>query len=47
MSIGMMKRMLLMLTVMAGLIGGLGFVKFQQIQAAIAEIDKRLAAGAK
>jgi membrane fusion protein (multidrug efflux system) len=37
MSIGMMKRMLLMLTVMAGLIGGLGFVKFQQIQAAIAQ----------
>lgn len=37
MLIGMMKRMLLMLTVMAGLIGGLGFVKFQQIQAAIAQ----------
>ncbi len=37
MPIGMMKRMLLMLTVMAGLIGGLGFVKFQQIQAAIAQ----------
>ena len=33
----MMKRMLLMLAVMAVIIGGLGFVKFQQIQAAIAE----------
>lgn len=33
----MMKRMLLMLTVMALIIGGLGFVKFQQIQAAIAQ----------
>ena len=34
---GMMKRMLLMLAVMAVLIGGLGFVKFQQIQTAIAQ----------
>jgi membrane fusion protein, multidrug efflux system len=33
----MMKRMLLMLAVMAIIIGGLGFVKFQQIQTAIAE----------
>ncbi len=33
----MMKRMLLMLTVMAMLVGGLGFVKFQQIQTAIAQ----------
>ena len=33
----MMKRMLLMLAVMTLIIGGLGFVKFQQIQAAIAQ----------
>jgi membrane fusion protein (multidrug efflux system) len=33
----MMKRMLLMLAVMAVLIGGLGFIKFRQIQAAIAQ----------
>jgi len=33
----MMKRMILMLTVMAVLIAGLGFVKFQQIQTAIAQ----------
>ena len=33
----MMKRMLLMLAVMAILIGGLGFLKFQQIQTAIAQ----------
>jgi membrane fusion protein (multidrug efflux system) len=33
----MMKRMLLMLAVMAIIIGGLGFVKFQQIQTAIAQ----------
>jgi membrane fusion protein (multidrug efflux system) len=33
----MMKRMLLMLAVMTMIIGGLGFVKFQQIQAAIAQ----------
>ena len=33
----MMKRMLLMLAVMTVIIGGLGFVKFQQIQAAIAQ----------
>ncbi len=33
----MMKRMLVMLAVMAVLIGGLGFVKFQQIQTAIAQ----------
>ncbi len=33
----MMKRMLLMLAVMAMLVGGLGFVKFQQIQTAIAQ----------
>jgi membrane fusion protein (multidrug efflux system) len=33
----MMKRMLLMLAVMTLLIGGLGFVKFKQIQTAIAE----------
>ena len=33
----MMKRMLLMLVVMTVIIGGLGFVKFQQIQAAIAQ----------
>jgi membrane fusion protein (multidrug efflux system) len=32
-----MKRMLLMLAVMTMIIGGLGFVKFQQIQAAIAQ----------
>ena len=34
---GMMKRMLLMLAVMTVIIGGLGFVKFQQIQTAIAQ----------
>ena len=34
---GMMKRMLLMLAVMTVLIAGLGFVKFQQIQTAIAQ----------
>lgn len=33
----MMKRMLLMLVVMALIIGGLGFVKFKQIQTAIAQ----------
>jgi membrane fusion protein (multidrug efflux system) len=33
----MMKRMLLMVVVMTVIIGGLGFVKFQQIQAAIAQ----------
>lgn len=33
----MMKRMLLMLAVMMVIIGGLGFVKFQQIQTAIAQ----------
>ena len=33
----MMKRMLLMLTVMIVIIAGLGFVKFQQIQTAIAQ----------
>src|SRR5687768_18294998 len=33
----MMKRMLLMLVVMTLIIGGLGFVKFQQIQTAIAQ----------
>jgi membrane fusion protein, multidrug efflux system len=33
----MMKRMLLMLVAMAVIIGGLGFVKFQQIQTAIAQ----------
>ena len=33
----MMKRMLLMLAVMTLIIGGLGFVKFQQIQTAIAQ----------
>jgi membrane fusion protein (multidrug efflux system) len=33
----MMKRMLLMLVVMTMIIGGLGFVKFQQIQTAIAQ----------
>jgi membrane fusion protein (multidrug efflux system) len=33
----MMKRMLLMLVVMAVIIAGLGFVKFQQIQIAIAQ----------
>jgi membrane fusion protein (multidrug efflux system) len=33
----MMKRMLLMLAVMAVLIGGLGFVKFRQIQTAMAQ----------
>ena len=33
----MMKRMLLMLVVMAVIIAGLGFVKFQQIQTAIAQ----------
>ena len=33
----MMKRMLLMLAVMAVIIAGLGFVKFQQIQTAIAQ----------
>lgn len=33
----MMKRMLLMLAAMATIIGGLGFVKFQQIQMAIAQ----------
>ncbi len=37
MSVAMMKRMLLMLAVMAMIIGGLGFVKFQQIQMAIAQ----------
>jgi membrane fusion protein (multidrug efflux system) len=35
--LGMMKRMLLMLVVMAVIIAGLGFVKFQQIQTAIAQ----------
>jgi membrane fusion protein (multidrug efflux system) len=34
---GMMKRMLLMLVVMIVIIAGLGFVKFQQIQTAIAQ----------
>jgi membrane fusion protein (multidrug efflux system) len=33
----MMKRMLLMLVAMAMIIAGLGFVKFQQIQTAIAQ----------
>jgi membrane fusion protein, multidrug efflux system len=33
----MLKRMLLMLVVMAALIAGLGFIKFQQIQTAIAQ----------
>ena len=33
----MMKRMLLMLMAMAAIIAGLGFVKFQQIQTAIAQ----------
>jgi membrane fusion protein (multidrug efflux system) len=33
----MMKRMLLMLVVMIVIVGGLGFVKFQQIQTAIAQ----------
>ncbi|RPI49511.1 MAG: efflux RND transporter periplasmic adaptor subunit, partial [Acidobacteria bacterium] len=37
MSVVMMKRMLLMLAVMVLIIGGLGFVKFQQIQTAIAQ----------
>ena len=36
-STAMMKRMLLMLAVMTVIIGGLGFVKFQQIQTAIAQ----------
>ena len=35
--LAMMKRMLLMLAVMAVIIAGLGFVKFQQIQTAIAQ----------
>jgi membrane fusion protein, multidrug efflux system len=35
--LGMMKRMLLMLGVMTVIIAGLGFVKFQQIQTAIAQ----------
>jgi membrane fusion protein (multidrug efflux system) len=35
--LGMMKRMLLMLVVMAVIIAGLGLVKFQQIQTAIAQ----------
>src|SRR5687767_4048890 len=35
--VGMMKRMLLMLAVMTVIIAGLGFVKFQQIQTAIAQ----------
>jgi membrane fusion protein (multidrug efflux system) len=35
--LGMMKRMLLMLAVMTVIIAGLGFVKFQQIQTAIAQ----------
>jgi membrane fusion protein (multidrug efflux system) len=35
--LGMMKRMLLMLVVMIVIIAGLGFVKFQQIQTAIAQ----------
>ena len=34
---GMMKRMILMLAVMMIIIGGLGFVKFRQIQTAIAQ----------
>ena len=33
----MMKRMILMLAVMMIIIGGLGFVKFRQIQTAIAQ----------
>ena len=33
----MMKRMLLMLMAMTAIIAGLGFVKFQQIQTAIAQ----------
>ena len=33
----MMKRMLLMLAVMTMIVAGLGFVKFQQIQMAIAQ----------
>ena len=35
--LGMMKRMLLMLAVMTVIIAGLGFLKFQQIQTAIAQ----------
>ncbi len=34
---GMLKRMILLLVVMAALIAGLGFLKFQQIQTAIAQ----------
>jgi len=37
MTSGMMKRMLVMLAVMTVIVGGLGFVKFKQIQTAIAE----------
>ena len=33
----MLKRMIVMLVVMAALIAGLGFLKFQQIQTAIAQ----------
>ena len=33
----MVKRMILMLSVVAAIIAGLGFVKFRQIQTAIAE----------
>ena len=33
----MVKRMILMLSVMAAIVAGLGFVKFRQIQTAIAQ----------
>ena len=33
----MAKRMILMLVVVAALLGGLGFVKFRQVEAAIAQ----------
>ena len=32
----MAKRMILMLVIMAALLGGLGFVKYKQVEAAIA-----------
>ena len=42
----MVKRMILMLSVMAAIIAGLGFVKFRQIQTAIAD-RRRVPAAAR
>jgi hypothetical protein len=36
-SVRMAKRMVLMLVVMLALVGGLGFAKFKQVEAAIAQ----------